>query len=195
MLKDPENFEQHAWNVESKLKSCEGLVRKDGPGGRFRENAVVLERGGIWVPYAQYEAKLLTMLPGTPSGANVASDSVFNQCIEDIRAINAKRMIQVEHTGVNEEEKSEPMSATEIQEAQLGTDDEHPKIPTGAQEVRKRLAELHRQLNGVTREITAMQDTGIDHTKQHDRQQGEGEYDAYEHAILRALRKEKRVLV
>jgi hypothetical protein len=40
-----------------------------------------------------------------------------------------------------------------------------------------------------------MQDTGIDHTKQHDRQQGEGEYDAYEHASLRALRKEKRVLV
>jgi hypothetical protein len=195
MLKDPENFEQHAWEVETKLKSCEGLVRKDGPGGRFRENAVVLERGGIWVPYAQYEAKLLTMLPGTPSGANVASESVFNQCIEDIRAINAKRVIQVERAGVKEEEQSEPTSEPEIQEAQPGAEGEQPKIPTGAQEVRKRLAELHRQLNGVTREITAMQDTGIEHAKQHDRQQGEGEYDAYEHAILRALRKEKRVIV
>ena len=62
MLKDPEKFEAFAWDIERQLKSCEGLVRRDGAGGRFRENAFVLERGGFWVPYTQYEARLTTLL-------------------------------------------------------------------------------------------------------------------------------------
>ena len=91
-LKDPEYFEAHAWKLEQRLKSREGLVRREGPGGRFRENAVVLERGGMWVPYATYEARLITLLPGTPPGASTATDAMLNQSLEDMRVVNAARL-------------------------------------------------------------------------------------------------------
>ena len=93
-LKDPEYFEAHAWKLEQRLKSREGLVRREGPGGRFRENAV-LERGGMWVP-TTHEARLITLLPGTPLGASTATDAMLNQSLEDMRVVNAARLADAE---------------------------------------------------------------------------------------------------
>ena len=55
--------------------------------------------------------------------------------------------------------------------------------------MRLRLAELHRQLNGVKREIMALQDTGVEHVEAHKREGAdeESEYAAFEHSVNRAL--------
>jgi len=195
MLKDPENFEAHAWEVENRLKSCDGLVRRDGPGGRFRQNAVVLERGGVWVPYPIYEARLSTMLPGTPPGSSIASETVLNKCIEDINLINTSRRLS-EESGAKEfveepkiEGGTENAASAPVQHSSEDETAEKMPRPTGAREIRLRLAELHRQLNGVKREITAMQDTGVEHAENHKREGGdeESEYDAFERSVNRAL--------
>jgi hypothetical protein len=202
MLKDPEKFEAFAWDIERQLKSCEGLVRRDGAGGRFRENAFVLERGGFWVPYTQYEARLTTLLPGTPPGSTTTSESVFNQCIEDIGAINTARV--AEQANDDETEKSNddddkreraPPAERPAFDDPMDTDSPgRAKVPapTGAREVRLKLAELHRQLLNVDREIVGMRDAGFAHAKKRDPQSLDNsensEYDAYEQSVNRALR-------
>lgn len=191
-LKDPENFEAHAWKIESQLKSCDGLIRRDGPCGRFRENAVVLERGGVWVPYETYEARLITLLPGTPPGSSVASETVLNQCIEDINRINASRSAANE--GENDDSNEDPTASDGTNENSAPIDgspgdDPTVKMPTGAREVRLRLAELHRQLNTVKREISGLKETGVEHAEALKREGGEdeSEYAAFEQSINRAL--------
>jgi hypothetical protein len=184
MLKDAENLEAHAWEIETQLKSAEGYVRLDDGEGKFRANALVRERDGVWVPYPQYEARLLTLLPGTPSGATPASDAVFNATIEDIRAINAarsaKKIAPVDDVPVVKDETESPPQERILDK----------KTPTGCQDVRRRLAELHHQLNGVNREIMAMKDTGKEHVLAHGRSTStpsESEYDLFEQSVNRAL--------
>jgi hypothetical protein len=202
MLKDPEKFEAFAWDIERQLKSCEGLVRRDGAGGRFRENAFVLERGGFWVPYTQYEARLTTLLPGTPPGSTTTSESVFNQCIEDIGAINTARVAEQANDDDTEksnddDDKRERAPPAERPAFDDPMDTDSPgrtkvPAPTGAREVRLKLAELHRQLLNVDREIVGMRDAGFAHAKKRDPQSLDNsensEYDAYEQSVNRALR-------
>lgn len=200
-LKDPEYFEAHAWKLEQRLKSREGLVRREGPGGRFRENAVVLERGGMWVPYATYEARLITLLPGTPPGASTATDAMLNQSLEDMRVVNAARLADAEKssdddatTDVDLDENVPPPTDDRAADEDDASNDDgsgRAKIPqpTGAKEVRRRLAELHQQLNSVNREILAMQETGAEHVQVHARPERDdaSEYDAFERSVNRAL--------
>lgn len=202
-LKDPEYFEAHAWKLEGQLNSCEGLVRREGSGGRFRENAVVLERGGVWVPYATYEARLITLLPGTPPGASTATDAVLNQSLEDMRVVNAARLADAEKsddaTTTDADVDASAPPSTDDRAADDDDDDDvsnedspaRAKIPqpTGAKEVRRRLAELHRQLNSVNREILAMQEAGAEHVQVHARpvRDDASEYDAFERSVNRAL--------
>ena len=199
-LKDPEYFEAHAWKLEGQLNSCEGLVRREGAGGRFRENAVVLERGGVWVPYATYEARLITLLPGTPPGASTATDAVLNQSLEDMRVVNAARLADAEKsddatTTDADVDESAPASIDDraADDDDVSNEDSpgRAKIPrpTGAKEVRRRLAELHRQLNSVNREILAMQEAGAEHVQVHARpvRDDASEYDAFERSVNRAL--------
>ena len=83
--------------IRTTIEIARGLVRREGPGGRFRENAVVLERGGMWVPYATHgRARLITLLPGTPPGASTATDAMLNQSLEDMRVVNAARLADAE---------------------------------------------------------------------------------------------------
>lgn len=185
MLKDAENLEAHAWEIETQLQSAEGYVRQDDGEGKFRANALVRERDSVWVPYPQYEARLLTLLPGTPSGATPASDTIFNATIEEIRTINAARVAKkdtpVDDVSVVKSEKDSPQCEREVQKK---------KVPTGCQDVRRRLAELHHQLNGVNREIMAMKDTGKEHVAAHGRPTSvptESEYDLFEQSVNRAL--------
>lgn len=182
MLKDADNLEVHAWNIETQLQSAEGLVREESVEGRFRANALVRERDGVWVPYPLYEARLLTLLPGIPPGCTAVSESVFNASIEDIRAINlARAEMKVTNPPLVQDERGDkPITENETLKP----------VPTGCQDVRQRLAELRQQMNGVCREILAMKDTG----KEHVVAQGgwtsaptESEYEIFERSVNRAL--------
>jgi hypothetical protein len=127
---------------------------------------------------------------------------VFNQCIEDIGAINTARV--AEQANDDETEKSNddddkreraPPAERPAFDDPMDTDSPgRTKVPapTGAREVRLKLAELHRQLLNVDREIVGMRDAGFAHAKKRDPQSLDNsensEYDAYEQSVNRALR-------
>jgi hypothetical protein len=130
---------------------------------------------------------------------------VFNQCIEDIGAINTARVAEQAKGAEAEEsncsdDKQETTSLVESPAVENSADVDNTEspgrvkvpVPTGAREVRLKLAELHRQLLNVDREIVGMRDVGFAHAKKRDSQGSENnensEYDAYEQSVNRALR-------
>jgi len=152
------------------------------------------------VPYATYEARLITLLPGTPPGASTATDEVLNQSLEDMRVVNAARLADAEKsddatsTDADVDESAPPSTDDRAADDDDVSNEDSPgraKIPqpTGAKEVRRRLAELHRQLKSVNREILAMQEAGAEHERVHARpvRDDASEYDAFERSVNRAL--------